>query len=435
MGFPRDACTCEYPNDMFLPGTDMAELIADFDKIVKGLTEWKTNVTAKKKRAERKTFVVEGKDYEEAAAKVNMEYLKNNWGDGLPLLPPTREKVDWILTGTDHPRDEIIGRVLPSGRCATIESLAVNLAITDGRPEYLPLMIAACTAMLNPRFRLHMMQATTCSSAIAAVVNGPMAKQIRLNSGYSCLGPHPWYPAGGRIGRAMRLMQQNVGDAPPELVSMANHGGPSKWNNIFFAEDEDGLPETWEPLSVDRGFEKGSNVITIHTVASATNITSVDVGDEQICLETLQYLARILGGDYGNILTNYSETSSPGLFLLPRGIAQGLADKGWTKEKCKEYIWEHSKYSWEVVNSDSHLMKRTEKTLQQWYPAGEDWPACFKPEQLMIVVAGGKQSGHAYWLRMGCCTYEPISVEIELPHNWDELIAQAEKDLGPIPQA
>ncbi len=433
MGFPRDASLFEFPTEMFLPGSDLTHLETNLDKIVNGLTTWKSTVPARKPKSEPKTITVDGSDPGAMLDNFNELFIQNNWGDGLPLIPPTEERVSWILTGTDLPRSEIIGRVLPSGRNATVESLAVSLAITGGRPEYMPVMTAACKAMLDPRFRLHMMQATTCSSSIAALINGPIGKQIRLNSGYSCFGPHPGFPAGGRIGRAIRLLQQNVGNAVPGLVSMANFGGPWKWANVFFAEDEEGLPEGWEPLSTERGFEKGSNVITIHTIASSTNITSLDAGDEKSCYETLLYYSRILGGDYGNIFTNYSQNSSPGMIIIPRGIAQGIANAGWTKEQVKQFLWEHSKVPQSVYSTDSHMLKRTENTLQKFFPGGQDWPMCFDPSQLMIVVAGGRQSGHGYYMRMGCCTLEPISVGIELPHNWDELIAQAEKDLGPAP--
>lgn len=72
-------------------------------------------------------------------------------------------------------------------------------------------------------------------------------------------------------------------------------------------------------------------------------------------------------------------------------------------------------------------------TLLKYNKEGDPWPISIKPEQLMIVVAGGKQSGHGYWLRMGCCPTQPISMEIELPKNWDELIAKSIEDLGPLP--
>ena len=431
MGFLRDASMFEFPADMFLPGKDFDRLEQNADKIVYGLTQWKPTAKERKKRAEPKTMVIEGRDYDDALDKMNALFLQNNWGDGLPFIPPTHDRVNWVLTGTDLPRDTAIGRILPSGRNATVEALAVHLAMTGGRPEYMPVMIAITRAMLDPRFRLHMMQATTCSSSIAAIVHGPISKQIRMNPEYGCLGPHPGYPAGGRIGRAIHLMLQDIGEAYPGTVCMANFGGPQKWANVFFAEDEDGVPEGWTTLGEDRGFEKGVNAVTIHAIASSTNITSLDAGDEQSCYETLLYYARMLNGDYGNILTNYSEESSPGIIVMPRGIANGIARAGWSKEAVKQFLWENSKYQWSVVSTDSHPLKCTENTVQKWFPEGEPWPVCFKPEQLMIVVAGGKQSGHGYYMRKWCCTLGPVSTTIELPPNWDALIAAANDDLGP----
>lgn len=417
---------------MFLPGADLTPIADNIDKIIYGLTEWEPKNKGKK-IVEAKTIVIEGKDHEDCIDKMNQLFLRNNWGDGLPLLPPTEEKVSWILTGTDLPRDKVLGNIMPSGRTATVEALAVCLAMTGGRPEYMPVMIAACKAFCDPRFRHQMMQATTCSVNLAAVINGPVAKQIRVNAGYGCLGPNPRWPANGRIGRALRLMQMNIGSAVPEFGTMSNFGGPAKWANIIFAEDEEGLPEGWEPLHVERGFAKDSSVITMHAVATATNITSIHASNEETVDECLHYFARIMGSDYGNILLNYYENSAPGILIMPRGIAQGIIDAGYTKETIKQFLWDNSKFPWSVVTSDSDVFRRSVDTLLKYVPEGEPWPISIKPEQLMIVVAGGKQSGHGYWLRMGCCPTQPISVEIELPSNWDELLAKAEEDLGPAP--
>jgi hypothetical protein len=294
-------------------------------------------------------------------------------------------------------------------------------------------LIATFKAFTDPRFRHQMMQATTCSVNLAAMVNGPIGKQIRLNSGYGCLGPDPSHPAGSTIGRAIRLTQQNVGQALPGSGSMAIYGGPMKFANAVFAEDEEGLPTGWEPLSVDRGFAKGNNVITIHAVATATNITSIHASKKETVLETLHYFARIVGSDYGNMFRNYYENNSPGILIMPRGIAQGMVDAGWTKQTVKEFIWEHSKFPWDVMKSDSDVFRRYDEHVKPYVAEGEPWPIAIKPENLMIVVAGGKQSGHAYWMRIGCCPAQPISAEIELPKNWDALLARAEEDLGPLP--
>jgi hypothetical protein len=431
MGFSADASLFEFPLNMFLPGSDLTSIEKNIDKIIYGLTRWepKKNGNA---AVQSKTVAIEGRDYVDAINKMNTLFLKKSWGDGLPLMPATEESVDWLLTGTDLPRDTVIGRIMPSGRTATVETLAISLVMTRGRPEYLPVLIGAMQAFTDPRFQHQMMQATTCSVSVAGIVNGSIGKQVRLNSGYGCIGPDPLHPAGGCIGRALRLIQQNVGQALPGSGSMSIFGGPLKYTNVIFAEDEEGLPQGWDPLSVEKGFSKTSNVITIHAVASATNITSTDAGDEQQVMETLSQIARVMGSDYGNIFNSYYENSAPGVLILPRGVAQGIVAAGWSKSTIKEFLWQNTKFPWSVVSSDSHLLRRTKGKMLQLVSEGQPWPISMKSENLMIVVAGGKQSGHSYWMRMGCCPLQPVSAEIMLPKNWDSLISSAEDDLGPL---
>lgn len=431
MGFTHDAALFEFPSNMFLPDSDLSPLEQNIEKIIAGLTGWEPSKKSQVTDAP-KTIEVEGADYGDVLDKMNALFLKNGWGDGLPLFAATEERVSVLVAGTDLDREVAIGRIMPSGRTATVESLAVNLALTGGRPEYMPVLIAALKAFTDPGFRHQMMQATTCSVNLAAVVNGPISKQIRLNAGYGCLGPDPHQPAGGCIGRAIRLTQQNVGQAIPGSGSMAIYGGPMKFTNVVFAEDEEGLPQGWEPLSVERGFAYSSNVITIHAVATATNITSIHAANEQTVLETLHYFARILGSDYGNMFRNFYEHNAPGILIVPRGIAQGMVDAGWTKQTIKKFLWENSKFSWAVMQSDSEAFRRYDTHVKPYVREGEPWPIAVKPENLIIVIAGGKQSGHAYWMRLGCCPTRPISTEIELPKNWDALIKKAEKDLGAI---
>ena len=432
LGFAHDASLFEFPSNMFLPGSDLSPLGQNVDKIVYGLTQWEPAQKGKAVEGPKK-ISIDAEDYSDALEKMNLLFLKKSWGDGFPVLPATEERVHWLLTGTDLPRDTAIGRIMPSGRTATVESLAISLAMMGGRPEYMPVLIAAFKAFTDPRFRHQMMQATTCSVNVAAVVNGTIGKQIRLNAGYGCLGPDPRHPAGACIGRAMRLTQQNVGQALPESGTMAIYGGPLKFANAIFAEDEEGLPEGWESVSVERGFAKDSNVITIHAVATATNITVIHASNKETVLETLHHCARIMGSDYGNIFLNYYENSVPGILILPRGIVQGMINAGWTKQTVKEFLWEHSKFPYSVVTSDSEMFRRSKDALSQYVPDGDSWPIAVRPENLMIAVAGGKQSGHGYWMRMGCCPTQPISVEVELPKNWDTLIKKAEEDLGSIP--
>jgi hypothetical protein len=434
LGFGPDAALFEFPANMFLPGSDLTPVEQQIDKIIFGLTLWQPKVPAKASGASEK-LEIEGVDYGDALDKMNALFLQKGWGDGFPVLPATEERVNWILTGTDSPREAVVGRIMPGGRTATVETLAVNLALTGGRPEYLPVLIAGFKAFTDPKFRHHMMQATTCSVNVAAIVDGAIGKQIRLNSGYGCLGPDPYHPAGACIGRAMRLTQQNVGLAVPGHGTMAIFGGPQKFANVVFAEDEEGLPGGWEPLSVERGMAPGTNAITIHAIATSTNITVIHASNAEVVLDALRHCARIMGSDYGNIFLNYYENSAPGVLVLPRGIVQGMVDAGWTKKTVKEFLWENSKFPISVVSSDSEHWHRTHNMMRNHVQDGEAWPIAQKPENLMIAVAGGKHSGHGYWMRMGCCPTQPVTVAIDLPKTWPGLISAAERDLGPIPAA
>jgi hypothetical protein len=430
MGLGLDAAQHEYPLEMFLPGSDLLPLKESIDDIVNGLTKWKPHAKGQVKHETAKV-TIEGNDYFDTIAKLNNAFLKNRWGDGLPILPATEEQVSWILAGTDLPRDTVIGKVPPIGRIVTIESLAVSLAMTGGRPEYLPVLIAIMKAFLNPLLRAISMQTTTCSVYPVVIVNGPISYQIRLNSGYGCLGPDPAHPSGASIGRALRLVQQDIGGAIPGSGTMALYGGPARYTNIVFAEDEVGLPQDWKPLNVERGFAVGSNVVTIHSAATTSNVNTTRASTEKVAVETLNRFARIMAGNYGNIFGDFNPESVPGVVLIPRGIAQGLASLGWSKERVKAYLWENSKVPYEVIKSDSVIFATGEEILKSYVKKGEAWPLAAKTKNIMIVVAGGEQSGHGYWMRYGPGPIMPTSEEIQLPTKWEELLKKAEDDLGP----
>ncbi|MBI2957593.1 MAG: hypothetical protein HYY32_02000 [Chloroflexi bacterium] len=399
--------------------------------MISGFTAWEPRIDVKQSEAPG-SIVVEGVDHLESIAKMNLALLRNRWSDGLPVVPATRPRVDAILNGTDLARDMVVGRILPRGGVATVESLAINLAMAGGRPEYLPVLIAAMRGLTDPSMRQQMMQSTTGSVCPVVIVNGPVARQIRLNSGYGCLGPDPAHPAGGSIGRAIRLVLQNVGGAVPGAGNMSIYGGPSRYANFVFAEDVAGLPPDWEPLHVERGFPAASNVATVYAVASTAQLNSPKVSTEKVALPSLDRIARVMAADYGNVFSSCNDAKVPGIVLLPRGIARGLSGLGWSKRRVKAYLWEHSKIPWSVVRGDYYLYIRK---ADAWplLADGEPWPLAPRADNIMIVVAGGEQSQHGYWMRVGCCPFAPASSQIELPANWDRLLEHASEELGPLP--
>jgi hypothetical protein len=434
MGFSAEGPTIyEFPMPMFLPNSDLTPINENIDKIVYGLTKWQPKIKAKGIYAPD-MVTVQGKDYREAVHSMNGLFLKNMWGDGLPLEPPTKERVDWILTGTDLPRNTVIGTITPRGGIATVEAIAVVLAMAGGRPEYLPVLIAAVEGIVDPLYNIAQSNPTTNSVYPAVIVNGPIAEQIRLSSGYGLLGPDPVRPAGQSIGRAIRLMLQDMGGAIPGIGTMAIYGG-MRTTGAVFAEDEEGLPKGWPSLAEERGFKKGENALFVTNVSSMENI--LQGGDaktpEALAEQYLSRLASYMAAPLANTF-NYERARKAdypaGIIFIGRGTAAALADVGYTKEKVKQFLWEKSKVPWQTLVNTGNS---TNAVKFAGIKAGEAGPITVTPSQITLVVAGGAQSGHSYWMQPGSLLYGQTSKGIKLPKNWDSLIKQAETDLGPAP--
>lgn len=430
VGLPAEASQAIYPVNMFVPGSDLTPIEEKIDELIDGLTRWEPKIAAKRVVTPPKVRVA-GKEHEEAVTSVNRLFLRNMWSDGLPIMPPTGELVDWLLTGTDLPPDQVVIKILPRGGIATVKTVAINLAMAGGRPEYLPVLIAALEAIGNPHFRHELMNSTTCAVYPVVIINGPIAKQVRLSSGYGCLGPDPLHPAGASIGRAIRLLLQAVGGAIPGTGTMSIYGGPARYTNIVFAEDDDGLPSNWQTLSVEQGFPPGSNTVTAYAVSSTTNVPGGEVGNQDSALASLNRAAAAMAFPNGNYWVNpYNPEGAAGILLMARGTAEGLSRFGWSKEEVKAYLWENSKIP---------VSKLGPQVSAWWIPpeqiTQDPMPISVSSSGVKIVVAGGLQSGHMMWLQVGCCPEQLTSAEIALPANWDELLKEAEDDLGPVAPA
>ena len=180
------------------------------------------------------------------------------WSDGLPLTPPTEERVLRMLDGTTRDPQEVVGLVPPALAAATVEKIAVNAVMAGCKPEYLPVVLAAVEAVLDDSFAMHGVLATTMFVGPVVVVNGPVRRQIGMNSKGNALGQGN--RANSSIGRALQLVIRNIGEGRPQEVDRATLGNPGKLSYCF-AEDEEG--SSWEPLSVERGVKLGVSAVTV----------------------------------------------------------------------------------------------------------------------------------------------------------------------------
>ncbi len=438
MGFPPESpCIMEFPLEMFLPASDLAPIDENIDRVVYALTGWQPK-TKKKGVILPSAVTVAARDYPEAIASMNRLFLRNLWGDGLPLLPATEDRVNDILRGTDLSPDTVVGKILPRGGIATVRMLAVCLAMTGGRPEYLPVLIAAVKAFVAPALRHQSVQSTTCAIHPVVIVNGPVAGQIRLNSGYGALGPDPAHPAGASIGRALRLAQLNLGGAIPGSGTMSIYGGGARYANVVFAEDEAGLPPGWQPLNVSYwGHQRGINSVTVFAANSGVNVGGggAELTREGV-LSVLYRLSGVLRAPNSNYFSSGSYANGcPGIVLVARGTARGFASVlGLSKQEVKDFLWENSKIPLSEIYRVGFGEYLTPKMIGRLGLTSEQisdpLPITRLAKNIMVVVAGGEQSGHSYYMAVGLGPAGPTTATIELPAKWDRLLDEAEAELG-----
>ncbi len=184
--------------------------------------------------------------------------FERGWSDGLPVVPPTEKRVLRMLSGTTRDPQEVVGLCPPNLAPLTVEKVAVNAVMAGCKPEYLPVVLAAVEAALDPAFSMHGVLATTMFVGPVLVVNGPIRRQIGMNARGNALGQGN--RANATIGRALQLVIRNVGGGRPQEVDRATLGNPGKYTYCF-AEDEEG--SCWEPLSTDFGIPRGVSAVTV----------------------------------------------------------------------------------------------------------------------------------------------------------------------------
>ena len=320
--------------------------------------------------------------------------------DGLPLVPPTEERVTAMLAANGYKADDEIAMVAPSFAMASAGDIAICAVMAGCKPEYFPVLVAAVDALADPQFNLLGVATTTGSATPVYIVSGPIAAQIGLNSAANALGAG--HRANATIGRAMTLILQNVCGAKPGELDMATLGQPAKYA-CCFAENMEGNP--WTPLHVDRGFAADASVVTVVGIAGTIEVND---SDSQIAADMAQTFAQsmlIAGVAGGSGLLGGGEP----LCILPPEWVELFNREGCDKQKTKAAIWERA---WLPVEKLAPAM-RTRRMAAGGAPLANIIRVAEKPEDLMIVVAGGVGRKAAYAPTWGGTT-KAISREIRI---------------------
>jgi hypothetical protein len=252
--------------------------------------------------------------------------FERGWSDGLPLVPPTPERVLRMLEGTRRDPAETLGLVPPDLVPCSVEKVAINALMAGCKPEHLPVVLAAVEAALLEPFCMHGLLATTWFSGPLVVVNGPTARAIGMNSGINALGQGN--RANAAIGRALQLVVRNVGGGRPGGVDRATLGWPGKLG-LCFAEDEGGSP--WEPLSVERGVAPGASAVTLFAAGGLHGI-----------LDQQSRTPESLAGSFAACLRSVSHPKLPiltdAMLVVSPEHARVFHEAGWSKARLREEL-------------------------------------------------------------------------------------------------
>ena len=300
--------------------------------------------------------------------------------DGLPVVIPTAERVARMVLASGQAGDMVLGTMGPGHGVASIEKVAVAAVMAGCLPDYMPVVVAAVKAVIEPTFDLTEMQATTHCTAPLMIVNGPARHNCGpIVSGTGALGPG--HRANATIGRALRLTMINIGKARPGSSDMALLGHPGKFTYCL-AEDEEGSP--FPPLHVSLGFDAEDSVVTIVGAEAPHSVIYAGDGDDPKGYTVLlELLALALANPPSN---NASLTGGFATVVLNPEHSEILHKAGLTREDIARELYERSSLS--------------DKTVKRLMPVFSGIPAntgedptrrmAFRsPEQILIIQAGG----------------------------------------------
>ncbi|MEZ4663142.1 MAG: hypothetical protein R2911_36805, partial [Caldilineaceae bacterium] len=291
---------------------------------------------------------------------------ERGWSDGLPLVPPTEERVLNMLTGTSRAPSEIVGVIPPDGAACTVEKVAINAVMAGCKPEYLPVVLAAVEAACLDEFCMHGLLATTWFSGPVVIVNGPIAKAIGMNAGVNALGQGN--RANATIGRALQLVIRNVGGGRPGGVDRSCLGNPGKYT-FCFAEREEDSP--WESLAVERGLWPGDSAVTLF---AGDGVQGIYDQRSRTPAALTQTFAECLTA----VAHPRAVQASDAILVISPEHARVYREAGWSKARLRQELDER------LLLPVDQVWTRAERA-----GASTERVAKFRPGGLHIVHAGG----------------------------------------------
>jgi hypothetical protein len=369
--------------------------------------------------------------------EVNDYFLEREWSDGLPIVPPTIQKIEEFLSFTDRDPDEVLGIVLPASRAVTVWATAVNGVMAGCRPEYMPILVALAEAMADPVYGVEH-SGNTPGAETLIILNGPIIKELEFNYEQGVL--RDGFRPNTSVGRFWRLALRNMAGFLPHKTDKGTFGNTFR---VVLAENEDALARIgWQPNSADMGFAAGDNTITITRLTGGGVMPSVTGSTPEqmmpyladgVAKETGWEIAFTVGGlTYG--------TLRPVLVLSPI-LAETIAKAGWSKQDVKRYLFDHARTP----------ARRVEVMMERWtefkigslkhqvnigklppeFAESDDpnrlVPIVLEPDDFMVLVSGDPLRTNAYAFAHNGYLGFPTAKKIALPRDWTERLAKRKK--------
>jgi hypothetical protein len=358
---------------------------------------------------------------------VNRYFVDHEYSDGLPIVPPTREAIDEFLRYTERDPDESLGTMLPDKRAATIWSIAANGVMAGCRPEYMPILVAIVEAMCDPQYGVEH-SGNTPGADTLIILNGPIIKQLGFNYTQGAL--RDGFLPNTSVGRFFRLYLRNVAGFLLHKTDKATYG--NTWR-VVLAENEDVLAGIgWEPNSVEAGFERGDNTVTIARYTGGGSLSSVSGSTPEELLPYLADSVQRFNNWQVTFTTSHGMGSLRPLVVLSPIIAEQLAKAGWSKLDVKRYLYEHARRPaydferqlrdwnirgvWDLKDDVTH--DRIPKAFFESDDPNRLVPIVWKPEDYMIAVTGDPLRNNAYVFAHNGFLGYPTGKKIRLPKDW-----------------
>ena len=380
-----------------------------FDEMIAAMTKPITEAEKQPPKKVEKTRMlkVTGANMEDATENFNDMFLQNRWGDGLPMVPPTPERVKWMLSGTSRSPDEKIGTISPRNGMATVGKIAINAVMAGAKPEYLPVIIAAVQGLADPNFDDLHFTTSTGSFNLLIAVSGPIVKELGMNNGVGMLSYGN--RANATIGRAIRMCIINFGQTWPGVNDMALVGRSDPYTFLTFAENQAQSP--WQPYAVSRGFKAGDSTITLSVYGMGE--PQVHGGGAVALVPPERIIDTIIGDVRNHAHRAFGNRSMLGrsyskLFVIMNPeVAQELHDRlGYkTSKSLIQHIYDEASIPYKdltpadkksvegVIKSGMsgkiHLSKERIAAFKAGLKPGGKVPAMRELSDLQLIVAGG----------------------------------------------